>query len=148
MLLDLATFFYFYFEHYFSYMLKMPFYIFREFTHNVVNKKALLEIMSLGDNTTLTEDQPSSNLEGHETPIIFLLSVLAFMLSPLTVASNILVIIPFCRLTRVRTASNFILLALAITDGLLGFLLFLSSFSGKSFASTFYIEMTRQIGNG
>ena len=118
----------------YTYMLKMPFYIFREFTHNVVNKKALLEIMSLGDNTTLTEDQPSSNLEGHETPVIFLLSVLAFMLSPLTVASNILVIIPFCRLTRVRTASNFILLALAITDGLLGFLLFLSSFSGKSFA--------------
>ena len=63
--------------------------------------------------------------------LIDLYSSMAFILSPLTVASNILVIVPFCRLTRVRTAPNQILLALAIVDGLLGFLLFLSCLSGK-----------------
>ena len=83
------------------------------------------------------ENDPKISLEEEEettttTSIILLLSSLAFVLSPLTVASNLLVIVPFCRLTRVRTASNQILLALAIIDGLLGFLLFLSSISGKS----------------
>ena len=82
-------------------------------------------------------NEPKISLEEEEettttTSIILLLSSLAFVLSPLTVASNLLVIVPFCRLTRVRTASNQILLALAIIDGLLGFLLFLSSISDKS----------------
>ena len=95
----------------------------------------------LWENNLLLNESKSLEIQEEEvvdetttatTSIILVLSSLAFVLSPLTVASNLLVIVPFCRLTRVRTASNQILLALAIIDGLLGFLLFLSSISGKS----------------
>ena len=93
----------------------------------------------LWENNLLLNESKSLEVQEEEvvetttttTSIILVLSSLAFVLSPLTVASNLLVIVPFCRLTRVRTASNQILLALAIIDGLLGFLLFLSSISGK-----------------
>ena len=94
----------------------------------------------LWENNLLLNESKSLEIQEEEvvdetttatTSIILVLSSLAFVLSPLTVASNLLVIVPFCRLTRVRTASNQILLALAIIDGLLGFLLFLSSISGK-----------------
>ena len=94
----------------------------------------------LWENNLLLNESKSLEIQEEEvvetttatTSIILVLSSLAFVLSPLTVASNLLVIVPFCRLTRVRTPSNQILLALAIIDGLLGFLLFLSSISGKS----------------
>ena len=93
----------------------------------------------LWENNLLLNESKSLEIQEEEvvetttatTSIILVLSSLAFVLSPLTVASNFLVIVPFCRLTRVRTPSNQILLALAIIDGLLGFLLFLSSISGK-----------------
>ena len=77
-------------------------------------------------NTTATSDGKS----GEETVLVISLSSLAFVLAPLTLASNILVIVPFCRFSRVRTASNQILLALAITDLLLGMSLCMASIAG------------------
>ena len=65
-----------------------------------------------------------------ETTLITILAFLGLILAPITIVSNLLVIIPFCRCTRVRTASNQILLALAITDCILGFLLFLVCITG------------------
>ena len=62
----------------------------------------------------------SDEKTGEETVLVITLGALALVLAPLTLASNILVIVPFCRFSRVRTASNQILLALAITDLLLG----------------------------
>ena len=62
----------------------------------------------------------SDEKTGEETVLVITLGALALVLAPLTLASNILVIVPFCRFFRVRTASNQILLALAITDLLLG----------------------------
>ena len=67
-----------------------------------------------------------------ETVLVITLGALAFVLAPLTLASNILVIVPFCRFSRVRTASNQILLALAITDLLLGLSLCMASIAGMS----------------
>ena len=77
-------------------------------------------------NTTAASDGKS----GEETLLVISLSSLAFVLAPLTLASNILVIVPFCRFSRVRTASNQILLALAITDLLLGMSLCMASIAG------------------
>ena len=72
----------------------------------------------------------SYNLSVEETALITILAFLGLILAPVTVFCNFLVIIPFCRCSRVRTASNQILLALAITDCILGFLLFLVSITG------------------
>ena len=77
------------------------------------------------NNTTATVGKSAE-----ETLIVISLSTLAFGLAPLTLASNILVIVPFCRFSRVRTASNQILLALAITDLLLGMSLCMASIAG------------------
>jgi hypothetical protein len=76
-------------------------------------------------NLTTSANNWTNNEEDHETVLIISMSTIALILSPITVFSNILVIIPFCRFTRVRTASNQILLALAISDLILGVLLFL-----------------------
>ena len=76
----------------------------------------------------------NSTLENYfsveESTLITILTFLGLILAPLTIFCNILVIIPFCRCSRVRTASNQILLALAITDCILGFCLFLVSITG------------------
>ena len=94
------------------------------------------KIMNSSNNTFLNLSQKNIPLNDkisehiHETFLILTLSFLAFFLAPLTVAFNLLVIVPFCRYSRVRTASNQILLALAITDLLLGFVLFMASMTG------------------
>lgn len=75
-------------------------------------------------NISNTEDKAEDKV------LLITLGSLAFVLAPLTVASNLLVIVPFCRFSRVRTASNQILLALAITDLLLGIVLFMASITG------------------
>ena len=76
----------------------------------------------------------NSTLENYfpveESTLITILAFLGLILAPVTIFCNILVIIPFCRCSRVRSASNQILLALAITDCILGFLLFLVSITG------------------
>ena len=64
------------------------------------------------------------------TILMVTLSSLAFVLAPATVASNVAVVVPFCRFSRVRSASNQILLALAITDGLLGLVLLTAALTG------------------
>ena len=85
-----------------------------------------MKIMIL--NSTVVSDEKG----GEETVLVIVLSLLAVVLAPLTVASNVLVIVPFCRFSRVRTASNQILLALAITDLLLGMSLCMASIAGLS----------------
>ena len=82
-----------------------------------------------GSDIAQNQDQEITK-QVHETVLLSILALLAFVLAPLTVASNLLVIAPFCRFARVRTASNQILLALAITDLLLGLVLFMASFTG------------------
>ena len=80
-------------------------------------------------NTTVTV---SDEKTGEETVLVITLGALALVLAPLTLASNILVLVPFCRFSRVRTASNQILLALAITDLLLGSVMKVLEFHSKT----------------
>lgn len=90
------------------------------------------------NNSEIVHNLPAAAAEKYdndETALVIVLSILALGLAPITVASNVLVIVPFCRFSRVRTASNQILLALAITDCFLGLVLFAASLSGLSKAT-------------
>lgn len=92
----------------------------------------ITEAETIEESPTVAADAPIIN----ETALIVTLCSLAFVLAPLTVAFNLLVIVPFCRFSRVRTASNQILLALAITDLLLGMVLFMASITGLTNLTT------------
>lgn len=95
--------------------------------------------MNITEASETIEESPSVVADAtsiNETVLIVTLCLLAFVLAPLTVAFNLLVIVPFCRFSRVRTASNQILLALAITDLLLGMVLCMASITALTNIAT------------
>ena len=63
-----------------------------------------------------TEDQK----EGLNVGEIAAVSIISIILSSSIFASNLLVIIPFSRCTRIRTPSNYLLLTLSISDFIIG----------------------------
>ena len=77
---------------------------------------------SIKSQTTMSPQAQDSVIPNEGTSIggIVIVSILSIILSSSIFASNLLVMIPFNRCTRIRTPSNFLLLVLSISDLVIG----------------------------
>ena len=71
-------------------------------------------------NPTLDPKTPDMPEEGPNIGGIVVVSIVSIVLSSSIFASNLLVMIPFSRCTRIRTPSNFLLLILSLSDFIVG----------------------------
>ena len=90
--------------------------------HGLTSSEEKASTSSLKSHTTLSPHQQNSVIPNEETSIggIVIVSILSIILSSSIFASNLLVMIPFNRCTRIRTPSNFLLLVLSISDLVIG----------------------------
>ena len=90
--------------------------------HDHTSSEEKASTSNLNSHNTLTPRPQNSVTPSEETSIggIVIVSIVSIILSSSIFASNLLVMIPFNRCTRIRTPSNFLLLVLSISDLVIG----------------------------